>query len=106
ILSAAARAEVKEVMVPMRDGVKLATNIFLPDGDGPWPAVLTRTPYNKGKAEERQQQEASYLEHGYARVVQDCRGKYASEGDYRAFIDDMEDGYDTVEWIAAQPWCT
>ena len=41
---------------------------------------------------------------GYARVVQDCRGRFASEGEYRAFIDDMDDGYDTVEWIAAQPW--
>ena len=88
----------------MRDGVKLATNVFLPPGDGPWPVVLTRTPYGKGKAAEREKQEAEYARRGYVRIVQDCRGKFASEGQYRAFIDDINDGYDTVEWAAAQPW--
>lgn len=102
--STAALAEFKEVMVPMRDGVKLATNVFLPDGDGPWPIVITRTPYNKGRAEARAKQEAEYAKRGYVRIVQDCRGRFASEGNYRAFIDDMEDGYDTVEWAASQSW--
>jgi len=99
-----ARASHQEVMVPMRDGVKLATNVFLPEGEGPWPVVLSRTPYNKGKAEAREKGEKQYLEKGYARIVQDCRGRHASEGEYRAFIDDMNDGYDTLEWIAQQPW--
>jgi len=103
-VTTAALAEFKEVMVPMRDGVKLATNIYLPPGEGPWPVVLSRTPYGKGKAKEREQGESSYLKRGYVRVVQDCRGKFDSEGAYRAFIDDMEDGYDTVEWVAAQSW--
>ncbi len=97
-------AEFKEAMVPMRDGVKLATNVFLPTGDGPWPVVLTRTPYGKGRAEAREKQESDYTKRGYVRIVQDCRGRFDSEGVYRAFIDDMEDGYDTVEWAASQPW--
>jgi uncharacterized protein len=95
--TARALAESKEGMVPMRDGVKLATNVFLPDGAGPWPVVITRTPYGKGQASEREAQEAAYLKNGYVRVTQDCRGRFESEGKYRAFIDDMEDGYDTVE---------
>ena len=102
--SAVALAESLEVMVPMRDGVKLATNVFLPEGDGPWPVVLTRTPYNKGTTAAREKAESEYTGQGYVRVVQDCRGRFASEGAYRAFIDDMDDGYDTVEWAAAQPW--
>ena len=102
--SATALAEFKEVMVPMRDGVKLATNVFLPAGEGPWPVVLSRTPYGKGRAKDREKQEAEYLKRGYVRIVQDCRGKFDSEGAYRAFIDDMEDGYDTVEWAAVQSW--
>jgi len=104
--SAAALASHQEVMIPMRDGVKLATNIFLPEGEGPFPVVLSRTPYNKGPAEKREKAEKQYTDRGYARVVQDCRGRFASEGDYRAFIDDMHDGYDTLEWISKQPWCT
>jgi predicted acyl esterase len=103
-IPARAAAELQEVMVPMRDGVKLATNVFLPEGKGPWPVVLSRTPYNKGPAVERAAREKSYTDRGYVRVVQDCRGRFASEGQYRAFIDDMDDGYDTVEWVAAQPW--
>jgi uncharacterized protein len=102
--SAATLAEVKEVMVPMRDGVKLATNVFLPKGNGPWPVVLTRTPYNKGTAADREAAESGYTDKGYVRIVQDCRGRFASEGAYRAFIDDMQDGYDTVEWAAQQSW--
>ncbi|HEV3137842.1 MAG TPA: CocE/NonD family hydrolase [Pirellulales bacterium] len=102
--SAQALAEVMEVMVPMRDGAKLATNVFLPKGDGPWPVVLTRTPYNKGSAADREAAETGYTDKGYVRIVQDCRGRFASEGAYRAFIDDMDDGYDTVEWAARQSW--
>jgi hypothetical protein len=93
----------KEEMVAMRDGVRLATSIYLPEGDGPWPVVLTRTPYGKdmmyGPGTHKE-----YLKSGYARVVQDSRGKGKSQGKYAAFVDDMEDGYDTVEWIAKQPW--
>ena len=91
----------QEVMVPMRDGVRLATNIYLPAGEGPWPVVLTRTPYNKNGAD---RSAATYNERGYALVAQDTRGRYASEGVDQPFEVDMPDGYDTVEWIAAQEW--
>ena len=101
-LSVAAQQNRQE-MVPMRDGVKLDTNIYLPAGDGPWPVVLTRTPYGKDQMYTAPR-EAAYMKAGYARVVQDVRGRFKSEGKYRAFIDDMEDGYDTIEWVAKQPW--
>ena len=91
--------EKQVVMVPMRDGVRLATNIYLPEGSGPWPVVLTRTPYNKDGAD---RSAGIYNERGYALVSQDVRGRYESEGENRPFETDIEDGYDTVEWIAAQ----
>ena len=92
----------REVMAPMRDGVKLAANIYLPTGDGPWPVVLTRTPYNKNGMDKGH---ARYTEKGYAVVSQDVRGRFASEGAYVPFENDMPDGYDTVEWVAAQDFC-
>ena len=90
-------------MVVMRDGVKLATTVYFPPGDGPFPVVLTRTPYGKdtmyGPGAHKQ-----FLDQGYARVVQDVRGKFKSEGKYAAWVSDIEDGYDTIEWIAKQSW--
>src|SRR5258707_1095456 len=88
-----------EVMVSMRDGVRLATSVHLPQGDGPWPAVLTRTPYGKER-----DTGTGFTSRQYARVVQDIRGQNRSEGKYRPWLDDIADGYDTVEWIARQPW--
>jgi hypothetical protein len=88
-------------MMPMRDGVRLATNIYLPSGDGPWPVVLTRTPYNKDGAD---RSATVYNQRGYVLVSQDVRGRYASEGVDQPFEVDMLDGYDTVEWLATQPW--
>lgn len=89
------------VMMPMRDGIKLATNVYLPGGEGPWPVVLTRTPYNKNGADLSAK---IYNERGYVLVSQDVRGRYESEGVDQPFEVDMPDGYDTVEWIAEQPW--
>ena len=80
--------------------MRLATNVCLPAAAGPWPAVLTRTPYSKDRSTDA----GRYTGRGYARVVQDARGQFKSEGAYRAFDDDPNDGYDTVEWIAKQPW--
>jgi predicted acyl esterase len=89
-----------EYMVAMRDNVKLATDVYLPEGKGPWPVVLLRTPYNKGL----RGQATPWVAEGYAVVMQDCRGRFKSEGRYLPFMDDHYDGYDTVEWIAKQPW--
>jgi putative CocE/NonD family hydrolase len=90
-----------DVMVPMRDGVHLATDIHLPAKEGKFPAILWRTPYNKvtqGQGAQR------YTRYGYGVVTQDVRGRFASEGHWRMLVDDPNDGYDTVEWIAQQPW--
>ncbi len=93
----------KDEMVAMRDGVKLATTIYSPPGEGPFPVILTRTPYGKDNMYGPQAHK-QFIEAGYVRVVQDVRGKFKSEGKYAAFVDDIVDGYDTVEWIAKQPW--
>lgn len=97
------QARVQDDMVSMRDGTKLAVSIYFPSGNGPWPAVLTRTPYGKDVGEPAKN-EARYMDNGYVRVLQDSRGKGKSEGVYRPFADDVEDGYDTIEWIAGQRW--
>jgi len=93
---------VRNVMVPMRDGVKLATTVFLPESSEPCPAVLARLPYNRkglwGQA-------ASYAERGYAYVAQDVRGRFDSEGEWYPFLAEAKDGFDTLEWIGRQPWC-
>jgi len=96
------------VMVPMRDGVRLATDVYLPSPQGKWPAILIRTPYNKSHQLAPVLAAAANFR-GYVLVTQDMRGRFASEGsDYLVFQHDgwgeHRDGYDTVEWIAAQPW--
>jgi putative CocE/NonD family hydrolase len=99
----------------MRDGVELATDVYLP-GDGAFPIIVVRTPYDKaaypsvgGRAGPRAEPphvRGAALRAGFGVVVQDKRGRYASSGTYRLFADDVEDGCDTVEWIASQPWCS
>jgi hypothetical protein len=94
-----------EQTMTTRDGIKLAANVFLPAGSGPFPVILSRTPYLKDALGELAGYPAKkYTDAGYAFVMQDVRGKGRSEGFYEAFIPDMEDGYDTVEWAAKQPW--
>jgi uncharacterized protein len=88
-------------MVAMRDGVKLATSIYLPQGQGPWPVVLVRTPYGKDL---QATGNALWTNRDYALVVQDCRGTFKSEGEYRPFMTDHVDGFDAIEWVAKQPW--
>ena len=92
----------KNVMIPMRDGVRLATDIYLPaDGRGKYPAILSRTPYGK---DSQARAAAAFTSHGYAVVQQDVRGRFGSEGHWRMLVDDPADGYDTIEWLAKQPW--
>jgi len=103
-----AQSAKQTVMVPMRDGVNLATDVYLPNGDGPWPVLLTRTPYNKSAPAGMAK---SFTAKGYALVAQDIRGRFASEGDdFLVFSHggwaEHQDGYDTVEWIAEQKWCS
>ena len=95
-----------KTMVAMRDGVKLATNIYRPGRsgvavEGKFPVVLERTPYNKDSTGTS----GAYLvRNGYVLVMQDVRGRYQSEGHWRALNDDPNDGYDTAKWIGEQPW--
>lgn len=90
------------IMLPVRDGIKLATDLHKPDVAGAFPVVLCRTPYNKdGLAGIGKQA----TERGYVFVSQDTRGRFASEGENLPFHLDMHDGKDTVDWIARQPWC-
>ncbi len=97
----------KNVMVAMRDGVHLATDIYRPARNGApvvgkFPAILERTPYNKGTIEHWARY---FVSRGYVAVGQDVRGRYASEGRWRPHRDDVNDGYDTAKWIGEQPWC-
>ena len=98
-----------DVMVPMRDKVCLATDVYLPTKDGQvvsdrLPTVLMRTPYGKAKGEKGSSDARYFASHGYAVVFQDTRGRYKSEGVWHMLVDDGPDGVDCTEWIAAQPW--
>ena len=94
----------RDVDVPMRDGTLLRATVFRPDADGAFPGLLLRTPYRKPESGYER-----YVRAGYAVVTQDSRGRYASDGDWVPFTaentGDAEDGYDSVEWLAAQEWC-
>src|ERR1700684_920164 len=83
-----------------RDGVTLRSDIYRPGGEGQFPVLLQRTPYDKnGEANFAR----SAAARGYLVVVQDVRGRYASEGEWYPFKHESDDGYDTVEWVAALP---
>lgn len=98
----------KNLSVGMRDGVTLKTDLYRPVVDSPVPAVVLRLPYNK------EQPVLLFLagdilrvaQAGYAVVVQDCRGTYASEGRFSPYFQEAADGADTIAWAAAQPWCS
>ena len=90
-----------DIAVPMRDGVHLSANVFRPGTPGRFPAILVRTPYSKSAASPNYQ---PFVAHGYAVVVQDVRGRYASEGVFQPLEQEPADGDDTLDWIARQPW--
>jgi putative CocE/NonD family hydrolase len=95
-------AEKKTFLVTMRDGVRLATDVYGAEGEARKPALLMRTPYNKnGTAAVAEM----FVGAGYIVVVQDCRGRYGSEGAYEPYRHDGEDGSDTLQWIRRQRWC-
>ena len=111
----------RDVMVPMRDGVSLATDIYLPahggvEKTGRFPVILERTPYNKnapsrselitGTSEPMTREAVAeyFVRHGYAVIYQDCRGRYNSEGIFVKYVNESADGYDTCAWIVEQPW--
>ena len=103
--------------VPARDGVGLATDVHLPDGPGPFPVILERTPYGRNQASRseitaadprplsRDDFAALFTARGYAVVYQDNRGRHGSEGRFVKYLSDGEDGFDCCAWIMRQPWC-
>lgn len=92
---------VKDAPCEMRDGVKLRSDLYLPREPGKYPTLLMRVPYNKTVAQSFVYQHPSwYARHGYLVVVQDCRGRHASDGFFNPLWQEAEDGYDSVEWAA------
>ncbi len=99
----------RDVMVEMRDGVRLATDLYFParDGEplpGTLPAVFHRTPYDKSGVERNCGYGCFFAQRGYVAVYQDCRGTFQSEGDVNFLLPEAEDGYDALQWIDRQPW--
>ena len=111
-----------DVMVPMRDGARLATDVYRPAKDGKplpgrFPVILERTPYGKTvvsrselsvadpKPKSRAEVARFFVSRGYVVIYQDCRGRYGSEGQFVKYLSDGADGYDCCAWIVKQPWC-
>jgi putative CocE/NonD family hydrolase len=91
------------VAIPMRDGVKLYADIYLPAKAGRYPTIVTRTTYG-ARLDNGIEDFVRFAQQGYAVVVQDVRGRYESGGVWRPFWDEAKDGYDTIEWAAIQPF--
>jgi putative CocE/NonD family hydrolase len=107
----------RDIMVPARDGIGLATDIYRPGKGGPFPVILERTPYDKtapsrsertaavAAPRSRAEVAAYFTAAGYAVAYQDCRGRYRSGGTFTKYLSEAEDGYDTLAWLVEQPWC-
>jgi uncharacterized protein len=99
-----AATEHKEVFVPMRDGAQLALDVYFPSGpSNGLPVVLERTPYNKAIFGDDAK---FWTSRGYVYAIQDVRGRFRSEGRFEPFLREGPDGFDTIEWLARQPWCS
>ena len=96
----------KNVAVPMRDGVILRADVLRPAGPGKFPVLVYRTPYGKDAAQKDYTTFQHAVERGYAVVIEDVRGRFHSDGEFRPYENEGRDGYDTIEWAAAQPWST
>ena len=94
----------KDVAVPMRDGVVLRADVWLPKVEGRFPTLVYRTPYGKEDAPKEWSTFEKLPARGYSVVIQDVRGRYASDGEFLPYQNEGKDGYDTIEWAARQPW--
>lgn len=95
----------ENIMVPMHDGVKLATDIYRPNLNKKYPVIILRTPYDKsGNVHPYKQMALLFASQGYVFVVQDVRGRYLSEGIYEPYQNEGLDGYSTVEWAGQAEW--
>jgi uncharacterized protein len=95
-------ASTQQLKVPVRDGIQLATDLYLPRGPGPYPTIAIRTPYTK--AEGRLIADF-FTRYGYAVAIQDVRGRHASEGEFYPFRAEVDDGVDFTRWLKQQSWC-
>ncbi|MEO1369329.1 MAG: CocE/NonD family hydrolase, partial [Acidobacteriota bacterium] len=91
-----------DLAVTAADGVSLATDVFRPAGAGPWPAVLLRTYLGKAR---HTAEAVGWARRGFACAVQDVRGRYGSDGEWRPYEHERGDGRAAVEWLLAAPWC-
>src|SRR5690606_26788589 len=98
----------RDIAMPMRDGVILRGDLWRPEGDKPLPTILMRTPYNKRALNAETLRPQHCVEAGFACIVQDTRGRFASDGEweFKMWHQEGPDTYDSVEWIAKQPWCS
>src|SRR5690242_3712076 len=99
-----AHTTIKNVEVPMRDGTLLRADVWLPPQKGRFPTLVYRTPYGKEDAPKEWTTFQKLPQRGYAVVIQDVRGRYASDGEFVPYQNEGKDGYDTIEWAAQQPW--
>lgn len=97
------------LLSPMRDGVLLTMDLIRPDASGRFPVILMRTPYNKAKAGGVGPSSAEFQQklarHGYIVAIQDCRGRFNSDGAFEPYRQEQADGFDTIEWLSTQDWC-
>jgi putative CocE/NonD family hydrolase len=103
--------------IAMRDGVHLVADVYLPDGHGPWPTLFERTPYGRRGTNHADRSlvdpaprpkpdiARQFADSGYAYVLQDCRGRFDSEGKFAKYLNEQADGVDSLAWIVRQPWC-
>jgi uncharacterized protein len=105
ILATSVFAEVKTetITIPMRDGIKLTADLYRDDALTKAPVILTRTPYDRTKQKGTGEK---WAKAGYIFIAQDCRGKFGSEGTFAPYNNEGQDGFDTLEWITRQPWCS
>jgi putative CocE/NonD family hydrolase len=94
----------RDVAVPMQDGVTLRADLYRPAAGGRFPVLVFRTPYGKHEAADSDGIHLKAVERGYAVLMQDVRGRYASDGLFDPYRQEGRDGFDTIEWAAAQPW--
>ena len=96
-----------DIPLMLRDGTITYVDVYKPDSSGRFPALLQRTPYDKSAAMTTTGilDPIRAAKSGYAVVIQDVRGRYTSEGEFYTFVNEIDDGYDSVEWVASQPWC-
>ena len=95
------------IPLSLGDGTMTYVDVFRPDAPGKFPALLQRTPYDKSSPNSRSGPVDAIrgAMNGYAMVIQDVRGRHSSEGEFYTFVNEAEDGFNSVEWVAGQPWC-